>query len=220
MKGFTISTLLGAENLPKHLYNYPYKLHFMKRIIPLLLFLILLFLLGQASASYWFVVTDVTPIRMEPNSDANFTVTVKGLGSQGAYVQVIFRNMSEGLSIASSDRLRYVFPTGTTKFNFTLHAGDIVPGNYSFEAGTAAVGSPPGWKKAYVDVVAAGAMATGAEEMIEVTPPGKETTSQNVSAAPEAEEAPAETAQERGMPGPGAALAVIALLLAARRRRS
>jgi hypothetical protein len=192
----------------------------MKRIIPLLLFLIFLFLSGQASASYWFVVTDVTPIRMEPNSDANFTVAVKGLGSEGAYVQVVFRNMSEGLSIAYSDRLRYVFPTGTTKFNFTLRAGDIAPGNYSFEAGTAAVGSPPGWKKAYVDVVAAGSMATEAEEMIEVTPPGKETISQNVSAAPEAEEAPAETAQERGMPGPGAVLAVIALLLAARRSGS
>jgi hypothetical protein len=192
----------------------------MKRIIPLLLFLIFLFLLGQASASYWFVVTDVTPIRMEPNSDANFTVTVKGLGSQGAYVQVIFRNMSEGLSIASFDRLRYVFPTGTTEFNFTLHVGDIAPGNYSFEAGTAAKGSPPGWKKAYVDIVATEATATGANETIEVTPPGKEAISQNVSAAPEAEEAPAETAQGRGMPGPGAAFAVMALLLAAKRRGS
>lgn len=191
----------------------------MKRIIPLLLFLIFLFLLGQASASYWFVVTDVTPIRMEPNSDANFTVTVKGLGSQGAYVQVVFKNMSEGLSIASSDKLRYVFPTGTTKFNFTLRAGDIAPGNYSFEAGTAAVGSPPGWKKAYVDVVAAEAMAAEAEEPIVVTAPGKETISQNVS-APEAEQAPAETSQERRTPGPGAALAVIALLLVARRRGS
>jgi hypothetical protein len=57
-------------------------------------------------------------------------------------------------------------------------------------------------------------------ETIEILPPGKETISQNVSAAPEAEEAPAETAQNRGMPGPGVALAVIALLLAARRRGS
>ncbi len=192
----------------------------MKRIIPLLLFLIFLFLAGQAAASYWFVVTDVTPIRMEPNSDANFTVTVKGLGSQGAYVQVVFRNMSEGLSIASSDRLRYVFPTGKTKFNFTLRAGDISPGNYSFEAGTAAVGSPPGWKKAYVDVVASTVMAAEDKETTEILPPGKETISQNVSAAPEAEEAPAEAAQGRGMPGPGVALALIALLLAARRRGS
>jgi D-alanyl-D-alanine carboxypeptidase len=194
----------------------------MKRIISLLLFLIFLLLSGQACASYWFVVTDVTPIRMEPNSDANFTVSVKGLGSEGAYVQVVFRNMSEGLSVASYDRLRYVFPAGTTKFNFTLRAGDIAPGNYSFEAGTAATGSPPGWKKAYVDVVAAGEMAAEemgaeAEETIEVTPPGRETISQNVS-APEAEEAPAETAQERGMPGPGVAIAVVALLLAARKR--
>ncbi|HSD57236.1 MAG TPA: hypothetical protein VLB04_03560 [Methanotrichaceae archaeon] len=192
----------------------------MKNIIPLLLFLIFLSLAGQASESYWFEVIDVTPIRMEPNSEANFTVTVRGLGSEGAYVQVIFRNMSEGLSIASSDKLRYVLSGGRTKFNFTLRAGDIAPGNYSFEAGTAATRSPPGWKKAYVDVVATDVMATEVEETIEILPPGKETISQNVSAAPEAEEAPAETAQNRGMPGPGVALAVIALLLAARRRGS
>ncbi len=192
----------------------------MKKIIPLLLFLIFLLLAGQAVASYWFEVIDVTPIRMTPNSDANFTVSVKGLGSQGAYVQVVFRNMSEGLSIASSDRLRYVFPAGVTKFNFTLHAGDIPPGNYSFEAGTAATGSTPGWKKAYVDVVAADADTVASEEeRIAVLPPGKVTITQNVSAAPEAEEAPAETAQDRGMPGPGVALAVITLLLAARRRK-
>ncbi len=191
----------------------------MKKIIPLLLFLIFLLLTGQAVASYWFKVIDVAPIRMAPNSDANFTVSVKGLGSQGAYVQVVFRNMSEGLSIASSDRLRYVFPAGVTKFNFTLHAGDIPPGNYSFEAGTAATGSTPGWKKAYVDIVAADTVASE-EERIAVLPPGKETITQNVSAAPEAEEAPAETAQDRGMPGPGVALAVITLLLAARRRKS
>lgn len=189
----------------------------MKSIIPFLLFLTFFLLAGQAVASYWFEVIDVTPISMTPNSDANFTVSVKGLGSQGAYVQVVFRNMSEGLSIASSDRLKYVFPAGVTKFNFTLHAGDIPPGNYSFEAGTAATGSTPGWKKAYVDVVAADVIAAEEEEQIEVTPPGKETIAQNVSAVPEAEEAPAETAQGRGMPGPGVALAVIALLLAARR---
>ncbi len=184
----------------------------MKSIIPFLLFLTFFLLAGQTVASYWFEVIDVTPISMTPNSDANFTVSVKGLGSQGAYVQVVFRNMSEGLSIVSSDRLRYVFPAGVTKFNFTLHAGDIPPGNYSFEAGTAATGSTPGWKKAYVDVVAA------EEKRIEVLPPGKETISQNVSAAPEAEEAPAETAQERGMPGLEAVFAIAALLLAGRKR--
>ena len=70
-----------------------------------------------------------------------------------------------------------------------------------------------------VDVVAAEAIAAEAEEPIVVTAPGKETISQNVS-APEAEQAPAETSQERRTPGPGAALAVIALLLVARRRGS
>jgi hypothetical protein len=185
----------------------------MKRIVPLLMFLILLFFAGQACASYWFEVIDVTPISMNPNGDANFTVTVKGLGSQGAYVQVIFRNMSEGLSIASSDKLRYVFPAGTTKFNFTLHAGDIPPGNYSFEAGTAAKGSIPGWKKAYVEVVAA-----KAERTIEVSSPGEEIISQNVSEVPEEEKAPQETAQNRGMPGMEAVFAIAALLATGRKR--
>lgn len=185
-------------------------------VLSLLIPLIFLLLAGQAGASYWFQVTDVSPIRIEPNSDANFTVAVKGLGSEGAYVQVVFRNMSEGLSIASSDKLRYVFPTGTTRFNFTLRAGDITPGNYSFEVGVVAKSSLPGWRKAYVDVVAA-----EIEETNQVLPPGRETFSQNVTAAPEpeAEEAPAETAQNRGMPGPSVALAIAALLLAGRRMR-
>jgi hypothetical protein len=210
----------------------------MKMVLSLLILLIFLLLAGQTGASFWFQVTDVSPIRVEPNSDANFTVDVKGLGSEGAYVQVVFRNMSEGLSIASSDRLRYVFPTGTTRFNFTLRAGDIAPGNYSFEVGVVAKSSIPGWRMAYVDVVAAGvgettevaetanaeeiAEAEGTaevEETNEVLPPGRETASQNVTAAPETEEAPAEAAQNRGMPGPGIALAIAALLLAGRRMR-
>lgn len=190
----------------------------MKMVLSLLIPLVFLLLAGQAGASFWFQVTDVSPIRIEPNSDANFTVDVKGLGSEGAYVQVVFRNMSEGLSIASSDKLRYVFPTGTTRFNFTLRAGDIAPGNYSFEVGVVAKSSLPGWRKAYVDVVAA-----EIEETNQILPPGRETFSQNVTAAPkpeaEAEKAPAETAQNRGMPGPGVALAIAALLLAGRRMR-
>jgi hypothetical protein len=190
----------------------------MKSIVSILLLLIFLLLTGQASASYWFQVTDVSPISMEPNSDANFTVAVKGLGSEGAYVQVVFRNMSEGLSIASSDKLRYVFPTGTTRFNFTLRAGDVAPGNYSFEVGVVAKSSLPGWRKAYVDVVPAETAETE-----EILPPGRETSSQNLSALPEA---PIEAtnassqpvpAQERGMPGPGAVSAISALLLIGRK---
>lgn len=196
----------------------------MKNIVSLLIFLIFLLLAGDAVASYWFQVIDVSPIRMEPNSDANFTVDVKGLGSEGAYVQVVFRNMSEGLSISSQDKLRYVFPTGTTRFSFTLRAEDIAPGNYSFEVGTVGKSSLPGWRTAYVDIVEADTMGTN-----EILPPGRETAPQNISEPPVAPEAtaqatndsgqPAPSQQERGMPGPGAVLAIVALLLAAGKKR-
>ncbi len=197
----------------------------MKNIVSLLLIFIFLFFTGLTSASYWFQVIDVSPISMESNSDENFTVTVKGLGSEGAYVQVVFRNMSEGLSIASSDRLRYVFPAGTTRFNFTMRAGDIAPGNYSFEVGTVGKSSLPGWKKAYVDVVNGGNVETDV-----MLPPGNETAQHNISEAPavlaeaaNASEGPMQStppstqSQERGMPGPGAALAIAALLLMGRK---
>lgn len=126
----------------------------MKSIVPILILLIFLLIAGKVGASYWFEVVNVSPITMEPNSDANFTVDVKGLGSEGEYVQVVFRNMSEGLSIASYDQLRYVFPAGITTFYFTLRAGDIPPRNYSFEVGVFAH-SEPGWKMAYANVVEA-----------------------------------------------------------------
>jgi hypothetical protein len=206
----------------------------MKSIVSIFIFLIFLLLAGQASASYWFKVVDVSPISIEPNSDANFTVAVKGLGSEGAYVQVVFRNMSEGLSIASFDKLRYVFPTGTARFNFTLRAGDIAPGNYSFEVGVVGKSSLPGWTKAYVDVVGAGTRETRAMEDMPAS--GRETASQNISELPAAAaplpaapEAPAQDenasdagtvpAQERGMPGPGTVMAIAALLLMGRRIR-
>ncbi len=192
----------------------------MKSIVSLLLLLILFILAGQASASYWFQITDVSPIAIKPNSDANFTVDVKGLGSEGAYVQVIFRNISEGLSLKSSDKLRYVFPTGTTRFNFTLHAGDIAPGNYSFDAGIAAKSSPPAWRKAYANVVTDKAM--NAEEVLL---PERESAPQNASLAnvssPESSNASAAKPapiQENKSPGLGAILAITALLLVAGRK--
>ena len=50
----------------------------------LLLLAVFLLLPGQANASYWFQVIDITPVEMLPNSEANFTVSVKGLGSDRA----------------------------------------------------------------------------------------------------------------------------------------
>jgi hypothetical protein len=180
----------------------------MKKVILLSLVTFLLLLAGSASGSYWFQVKEVSPIRLAPNSEANFTVDVKGLGSQGAYVQVVFKNVSEGLTISCPKLIKYVFPTGVTEYNCTIKAGNIAPGNYSFEAETAAKGSPPGKKTANVDVIAAKAPPTSA-----LSP---ETTSKKEAASSEQNQTPAQTKKS---PGPGSVLAAMVILLAWRRIR-
>ena len=69
----------------------------------LLLLAVFLLLPGQANASYWFQVIDITPVEMLPNSEANFTVSVKGLGSDRAYVELVFRNVSKGRYEGNTD---------------------------------------------------------------------------------------------------------------------
>lgn len=181
----------------------------MRRIVPILLLLAVTFFAGLAAASYWFQVVDISPITMNPNSEANFTVAVKGLGSQGTYVQLIFRNVSQGLSVNCTHNIKYVFPAGTTLFNCTMKTEDIPPGNYSFVAGTAAKGSVPGWKEGYVIVE-----PVKAEGII---PPQKETISENISETPGAKEAPAGKPQQNATPGLGVTMAAAALLLAWRK---
>jgi len=180
----------------------------MKKVVLLSLFAFLLLMAGLASGSYWFQVKEVSPIRLAPNSEANFTVAVKGLGSQGAYVQVVFKNVSEGLTISCPKLIKYVFPTGVTVYNCSIKAGNIAPGNYSFEAETAAKGSPPGKKTAYVDVIAANAPPT------QVLSP--ETTSKKETASPEQNQTPTQTKKS---PGPGSVLAAMVILLVWRRIR-
>jgi hypothetical protein len=180
----------------------------MKKVVLLSLFAFLLLMAGLASGSYWFQVKEVSPIRLAPNSEANFTVAVKGLGSQGAYVQVVFKNVSEGLTISCPKLIKYVFPTGVTVYNCSIKAGNIAPGNYSFEAETAAKGSPPGKKTAYVDVIAAKAPPSSA-----LSP---ETTSKKEAASSEQNQTPAQTKKS---PGPGSVLAAMVILLVWRRIR-
>ncbi len=198
-----------AASLPKHLYNIHRKLQLMRRIVPLLLLLAVTLFVSQAAASYWFQVVDISPITMNPNSEANFTIAVKGLGSQGTYVQLIFRNVSQGLSVDCPHNIKYVFPAGTTLFNCTMKTEDIPPGNYSFVAGTAAKGSVPGWKEGYVIVE-----PVKAEEVI---PPQKEIISENISQTPGAGEAPAGKLPQNATPGLGVIMAAAALLLAGRK---
>jgi hypothetical protein len=180
----------------------------MEKVFLLSLVALFLLLAGPSSGSYWFQVKDVSPIKLAPESEANFTVAVKGLGSQGAYVQVVFRNVSEGLAISCPRLIRYVFPTGVTEYNCTIKAGNIAPGNYSFEAETAAKGSPPGKKIAYVDVIAANAPPT-----LVLSP---ETTSKKEASSSEQNQTPAQT---KKTPGPGFLLAAMIILLAYRRIR-
>jgi hypothetical protein len=118
----------------------------------ILLLLLILLLAGQANASYWFKVIDISPISLDPGSGTNFTVSVKGLGSHGAYVELVFRNKTQGLDISCEKKIKYVFPAGVTKYNCTVKATDIAPGNYSFVADVSAKGAPSGNKTGYIEV--------------------------------------------------------------------
>ncbi len=181
----------------------------MKTVFSISLLVLFLLLAGQASGSFWFKVIDVSPISLTPNSEANFTVAVKGLGSQGAYVQLVFKNMSQGLEFSCPKMIKYVLPTGITKYNCTIKAGNIAPGNYSFVVDVAAIGSPSGKKTAYVEVLAA-EPAQAIETPREVVQ--KESQASLVNQTPAAPQA-------RGMPASGAALAALCILLASWRTR-
>lgn len=189
----------------------------MKTHLPILLIAILVLLAGQAGASFWFKVIDVTPIEMLPNSEANFTVSVKGLGSERAYVELVFRNLTEGLTVYCPKKIKNVFPQGVTKYNCTVKAGDMAPGNYSFVADVAAAGAPSGKKTAFINVIAAKSDAA-------IQPESGNQTAAEIPAEPQAEgnqnaaKTPADPLSKR-TPAPGAMAAVLALLLVLRRMR-
>ena len=193
------------------------KPHFSLLFIPLLLLLA-----GLAGASYWFQVIDVTPIEMTPNSEAKFTVSVKGMGSERAYVQLVFKNMSDGLDFSCDKIIKNVFPAGVTKYNCTVKAADLAPGNYSFVVDVAATGSPSGKKTAFINVVEANRGATIEPEMV-ATPTGPvlqtykglEADEGNLTPA----DAPAEEGQAQETPAPGAMAAILALLLVLRKMK-
>lgn len=176
----------------------------MKTNFSLLLIALLLLLAGQAAASFWFQVIDVTPIEMMPNSKANFTVSVMGLGSERAYVELVFKNKTEGLDFSCEKMTKNVYPAGVTKFNCTAKAADVAPGNYSFVVDVAARNSPSGKKMAFINMVAAN--AGGAIEPENEAP---------VNAKPEN----AAISQERKTPAPGAMAAIFAMLLIMERMR-
>ena len=191
----------------------------MKNHFSLLLISLLLLLAGQASASYWFQVINVTPIEMTPSSEANFTVSVKGLGSERAYVELVFKNKTEGLDFTCPKMIKNVYPAGVTKYNCTVKAADVSPGNYSFVVDVAAKGSPSGKKNAFNNVVAAKSdAAIEPEKQPMLTGPVQQ--AYNASRAEQTNQTPANEPQAQKTPAPGAAVAILATLVAMRRMKS
>lgn len=181
------------------------------------LFLLAVFLLlpGQANASYWFQVIDITPVEMLPNSEANFTVSVKGLGSDRAYVELVFRNVSEGLTITCPKKIQNIFPQGVTNYDCIVAAGDLLPGNYSFVADVVVAGAPSGKKTGYVNII--GRNGNRASEPVRVDQPALEEAEDGEFQEPETEplaqpDHPSES--EKMSPAPGAVAASLVLILA------
>ncbi len=183
----------------------------MKKVILILLLLLFLLLAGSAGAAAYFRIIDVSPIHIAPNSEANFTVTVKGLGPQGEYVQLLFRNLTPGLSITyAGGGYRYVLPTGTRTYNCTMKAGNVEPGNYSFDIGIYAQEAKTNWRTAYA-VVEPAREVQAAPEVSNISTAN---VSANISPAPEANKTEAKKAPGFSIP---AAILVLILLVARRR---
>ena len=190
------------------------------------LLLPLLLLAGPADASGgWFKVINVTAIEMTANSEANFTVSVKGMGGERAYVELVFRNRSEGFDFICPKMIKNVFPAGITDYECSVKAGDVAPGNYSFVVDTAAPGARPGKLTAYINVI--GEMSQ-AEAIYDSTidylkdmsgagnsEPEPSDNSRGASQPTGAEAEAGEAQQEAPMPG--AAMAFLGLLVAFRR---
>ncbi|MDD1762031.1 MAG: hypothetical protein LUQ59_07330 [Methanothrix sp.] len=183
---------------------------------------------NQAGASYWFQVINVTPIEMTPNSEANFTVSVKGLGSERAYVELVFKNITEGLNFTCPKMIKNVYPAGVTKYNCSVKVEDLPEGNYSFVVDVAAHSSPSGKKTAFVNVVTdAGPSKAQPEdetnpslqanrevEVDENRQPQSSIPADNTTDNP-ANSPADQDAQES--PAPGAAAAILVLMLVMRR---
>jgi len=184
-----------------------------------LVVLLMLMISALSAASYYFVILHVSPIKLEPNSETNFTVSVKGLGSQGGYVQLVFRNLSQGLSVVRAGGTRYVLSLGNRTYNCTMRAGAIEPGNYSFDVGIYAFGAKSAWKEANVTVLPSGGMPLAAENQSEnktmiVAPSGAPEQAAPQEPAPALEHPPAASG-----PGIVATLALLLLICVGRRAR-
>ncbi len=187
----------------------------MKKQFYVLLITLLLLLIGQAGASFWFKVIEITPIEMTANSEANFTVSVKGLGSERAYVELVFKNISDGFQISCPKMIKNVFPAGVTQFNCSVKAADVQPGNYSFVADVAAKGAPSGKKTGFINVLAKdGGQTVQPQDWSMASEP----TVQGYNASQDEGAASEEPlAQSRNTPAVGTAASILAMLLVFRK---
>jgi hypothetical protein len=187
----------------------------MKNSLSVLIIIILSLLAGQAGASFWFQVTNITPIEMAPNSEANFTVSVKGMGSERAFVELVFKNKTEGFDFSCQHLIKNVYPAGVTQYNCSVKAADVPPGNYSFVVDVAATGSPSGKKTGFINVLAEdGGKAIESEAGSMPTEPTMQTDNASQGGEGGAEEPPAQT---QNTPAPGATAAILAMLLVLRK---
>ena len=194
----------------------------MKNRLAVLLLPLLLLASPVDASGGWFKVINVTPIEMTANSEANFTVSVKGMGAERAYVELVFKNRSEGFDFACPKMIKNVFPAGVTDYNCSVKAGDVAPGNYSFVVDTAAPGARPGKLTAYINVIEEKSQA---EDIYDSTTdnrkdmPNAGNTGMSESAPEPSQPTGAEAEAGEGpqeAPTPGAAIAILSLLVALR----
>jgi len=183
----------------------------MKEIILISLFLLLA---GQASANSYFKVVDVSPIKVAPDSEANFTVIIRSEGGSGAFAEPIFKfNATKGLSAEAPGGLKHIVATGSRIYNCTIKAGNIASGNYSFQVGVYAQDAPYSWRTAYA-TVEAHEKVTNAKLIASFSNASLNnsfTVQANKSGSRANNSSPAKT------PGPGVLIAIAALFLASRR---
>jgi len=175
---------------------------------------------GQADASFWFQVREITPIEMMPNSEANFSVSVKGLGSERAYVELVFKNVTDGFDFFCPKMIKNVFPAGITQYNCSVKAGDVPPGNYSFVVDVAVKGAPSGKKTGFINIFAANdakAMQPQAGSMSSGSMSPKPMPQENIVSHADEARSEESAAQTRNTPTAGAASAILAMLLVFRR---
>jgi hypothetical protein len=177
---------------------------------------LLLLLAGQASANSYIKVVDISPIKVAPDSEANFTVILRSAGGSGAFAEPIFNfNTTKGLAAEAPGGLRYIVATGSRLYNCTIKAGDVAPGNYSFQVGVYAQDAPFSWRTAYAIVEVPNITNAPLNASVSNTTLNNSATVQaNRSGSQANKSGPAKT------PGPGVLIAIAAMIIASRRSRS